>query len=202
MCKEQQSQEIEFFVKDVWDNWLSAKFGWPNMPMDTFVKILLAEIAGGDFVKINLRHPEEKYAMLPLEWRDIIMAILCANNGWREEFSQFIDMRSYFEDHVTWEMGFAQSLLNVADKLGKKWQNVCVQNQYFELVFTQAEVAKIRSSYSEETERPIRHFANLLCDHMYSRDNRENRVDYIARAYAKMHALNERKLYNKKVVVL
>ena len=57
-----------------------------------------------------LKQPERKTCVLPVNYKQNIQNIMCAGNGWFEEFSRLIDTEEYLDSHFAWETKFAGAI--------------------------------------------------------------------------------------------
>lgn len=156
------------------------------LDINDFVYLLLATLAENPKIS-DLKDRSKKIISLPVQYKQIIENILCADNGWKEEFSILIDTEEYFDDHFAWEQNLALALKQSLIDLNKTFE---YDFEYDSLLisFTQDEINMILSQYPDEEVRNIMdHFANLLVDYIYTRKYQEEFHDYYASAVRKMH---------------
>ena len=63
-----------------------------------------------------------KNAVIPVDYKQRIENILCAENGWKEKFSILIDTDEYFQDHFAWEQKLAIQIKNILQQIGKNYE--------------------------------------------------------------------------------
>ncbi len=153
-----------------------------------FARILLAELAENTTI-INFYNPDIKTADIPFNYREVIENILCADNGWKEEFSPLIDIERYFKEHFYWEEQFATEIMNVANNLGKEIV-FDLRRDHFCVIFSPEEIQDIKKEYDIEIIEVAEHFAILLTEFIFTRRYKEQVLDYSARTSAKMRERN------------
>lgn len=89
--------------------------------INDFVYLLLATLAQEPRI-IDLKDKSKKIISLPIQYKQIIENILCADNGWKEEFSILIDTEEYFENHFIWEQKLALALKQALINLNKTFE--------------------------------------------------------------------------------
>ncbi len=158
------------------------------LSMHDFVKLLFAMLAK-ESNEVYPRRSKTATIRIPFNYRERIENILCAGNGWKEEFSILIDTEDYFEDHFFWEERLSIEMLAVAKQLNRKFQFDLVNEQII-LQLSFMEVNSILSSCKdEEVKKTMKHFASLVLCSLYGREHQEEFVDYTARSRKLMHEL-------------
>lgn len=160
------------------------------LSISDFVYLLLATLAQDSGI-IDLKDKSKKIVTLPIQYKQIIECILCAENGWKEEFSVLIDIKEYFDDHFMWEQKLGITLKQVLVDLNK---NIEYDSRYDKLLicFTDEEIKMIFKKYpDEELKYVMNHFASLLVDYIYTRKFQEEYCDYYALTVAKLHNMNK-----------
>jgi len=148
-----------------------------------FVSLLFATLACNSKIKDK----NNKIVFLPANYKQIIENILCADNGWRDEFSCLIDMDDYFEDHFDWEFRLSLVIKNMLFEMNKSF-DYNFECDLLLFSFSKEEIEKIMNSFQNDKLKNImNHFANLLVDYIYTREYQENFYDYSAVAVKKMH---------------
>jgi len=157
-----------------------------TLSINEFVYLLLATLAQNSRI-FDMKDRSKKIISLPIQYKQIIENILCADNGWKEKFSVLIDTEEYFENHFAWEQKLALTLKQTLIDLNKTFE---YDFEYDKLLisFTQEEINMILSQYPNEGLKNImEHFANLLVDYIYTREFQEKHYDYYASTVSKMH---------------
>ena len=158
------------------------------LDLNDFTILMLATLADNSRV-INFINRDNKVAVIPVDYKQRIENILCAENGWKEEFSILINIDEYFEDHFAWEQQFAMQIKNVIERLGKNFEYDFLGDS-INLSFTQKEVDFILSNYRDEKLKNImKHFTSLLSDLIYSREFQEEFHDYSSKSVQYMKKL-------------
>ena len=160
------------------------------LSMHDFAILLLSKLAENSLA-VNLYYPKQKYAILPFNYRERIENILCADNGWKEEFSSLIDVADYFDDHFWWEERLAHELQNAVQEL-KKNMTFDIVHEEMSVIFYPNEIQKIFQKYDKDAVKKMGHFVNLLLDSIYTRKYREQFFDYSARSVSKMRTLMQK----------
>lgn len=161
--------------------------------INDFVCLLLATLAQNPRI-IYYEDRDKKTVSLPIQYKQIIENILCADNRWKEEFSILIDIEEYFKNHFIWEQKLALALKQTLINLNKTYEYDFEHDKLL-INFTQTEIDMILSQYqSEELKNAMDHFANLLVDYIYTREFQEEIHDYYASSVKKMHDIRERQL--------
>ena len=157
------------------------------LELHDFACLMLAQLALNDSSVSN--KPKTKFNVsLPFNYRDCIENILCADNGWKEEFSILIDMTDYFEDHFWWEERLSTEIIKIANRMNKHIE-YDLKDERIMLEFDENEISKICSRFSIIELALMNHFVSLVMDSIYSRRHKEEIFDYSARTTAKMHML-------------
>lgn len=163
-----------------------------TLSINEFVYLLLATLAQNTRV-LDFKYKNQKTIALPVQYKQIIENILCADNGWKKEFSILIDIEEYFKDHFIWEQKLALALKQALINLNKTFEYDFKYDNLL-IVFTQEEINMILSQYQdEELKNTMDHFTNLLVDYIYTREFQEKYYDYYADTVSKMHNQNVEK---------
>lgn len=158
------------------------------LTIDEFAQLLLVTLASNPIV-MDIKDKNKKIVSLPIQYKQIIENILCAENGWRERFSVLIDIEEYFENHFVWERKLALSIKQFLSYLNKPFE-YDFENDRLLINFTQNEIEEIMLKYPDEELRNIMyHFANLLINYIYTRDYQEKFHDYYASSVKKMYEM-------------
>lgn len=166
-----------------------------TLSMNEFVYLLLATLAHNSKIS-DEKDRSKKIILLPIRYKQIIENILCADNGWKEEFSILIDTEEYFENHFAWEKKLALTLKQALIDLNKAFEYDFVYDTLL-IYFTQDEINMIISQYPDEKLKNIMvHFVNLLVDYIYTREFQEEFYDYYASTVRKMHNIKEAQISN------
>lgn len=161
---------------------------------EDFALLMLATLAknskntycGGDIFIVSL----------PMQYKQIIQNILCADNGWKEEFSVLIDVNTYFDDHFAWERHLLIEISKVLSKLGKKVEFDLTDDKLL-ISLKKDEVDQILDRYqNNDVKDKMEHFTNLLVDYIYTRDYQEKFHDYYAVTVKKMQDMNKNQFYD------
>ena len=164
-----------------------------TLSLEDFVTLLLATLTKEPKI-INLKDCDRKIVSIPSNYKQVIENILCAENGWKEEFSILIDVEQYFDDHFGWEFQLALMFEKVLQDLNKEVKYDFYMDRLL-INFNQQEIDMIMNKYQDEHLKHImEHFASLLTDYIYTRDFQEKFHDYSALAVQKMKKLNEEKM--------
>lgn len=156
------------------------------LEMKKFVYLMLAMLAKNSKI-IDLKDSDRKIVPLPVNYKQIIENILCADNGWKDEFSILIDTEEYFEDHFGWEFRLSTTLKQVLSDLKKDFR-YDFENDRLLIDFTTDEINSIISNYEDKNLLDVmEHFTYLLVDYIYTRSFQERFHDYSASAVKKMH---------------
>ena len=161
--------------------------------INEFVYLLLATLAQNSKTT-DFRDQSKKIVSLPIQYKQIIENILCANNGWKEKFSILIDTEEYFEEHFLWEQKLSLALKQALIDLNKTFEYVFECDQLL-ISFTQEEIDTILSNYkNEELKNTMSHFASLLVSYIYTRAYQEGYYDYYASSVKKMHNIEKKRI--------
>jgi len=170
-----------------------------TLSIQDFTLLLLATLAKNSQV-IDLKNSDKLTVKIPVNYKQIIENILCAENGWKYEFSILIDINEYFDDHFAWELELSLTLKEVLNNL-KKDVEYDFSNDMLIIPFYQNEIDIIMKNYTDELLlNTMDHFASLLVDLIYTREFQENFHDYSASAVTKMKNSNEEKYANEEVI--
>ena len=165
-----------------------------TLSLKDFLYLLLATLAINS-QRYNLKDRNNKIIALPVNYKQIIQNILCANNGWKDKFSILINIEEYFDDHFAWERELAKNLKNILKELNKSFE---YDFEYDEILitFTEEEINMILKNYqNEKLKDTMSHFVNLLTDYIYTRDFQEKFHDYSANAVKKMNEIRNKEIY-------
>ena len=166
-----------------------------TLNINEFVYLLLATLAQNPII-FDMKDRSKKIISLPIQYKQIIENILCADNGWKEEFSVLIDIEEYFENHFAWEQKLSLTLKQALIDLNKTFEYDFECDKLL-IYFTQDEINMILSKYTDEELKNIMdHFANLLVDYIYTREFQEEHYDYYAPTVRKMHNIKEAQINN------
>ena len=162
-----------------------------TLTLSDFTILMIATLADNSKV-IDLINRDNRVAVIPVDYKQRIENILCAENGWKEEFSILINIDEYFEDHFAWEQQLAMQIKNVIERLGKNFEYDFLRDS-INISFSQKEVDFILSNYRDEKVKNIMdHFTSLLSDLIYSRRFQEKFQDYSSRSVQYMKKLRKR----------
>ena len=156
-----------------------------TLEINDFTTLLLGTLAQESLI-FDLNNPNQKIAFLPFSYKQIIENILCAENGWKEEFSSLIDIEEYFDDHFAWEHKLTYEIQEVLNTLNKKLE-IDLKYDRLLITFTQEELNLILAKYPKVIKNKMNHFANLLTGYIYTREYQEKFNDFYATSVAKMH---------------
>lgn len=160
--------------------------------LNDFTYLMLATLAQESKI-IDLRDKTKKTISLPIHYKQIIENILCADNGWKEEFSILIDTQEYFDDHFDWERRLSSTIRQILIDLNKSFEYDIIYDRLL-ITFTQDEVDTIMLRYpDEELKNIMNHFTNLLVAYIYTREFQEEFYDYSAVSVKKMHDMKNNK---------
>ena len=165
------------------------------MKLNDFVYLLFATLADNSKIN-NLNDKNRKIVFFPVNYKQIIENVLCADNNWKDEFSCLIDIDDYFEDHFDWELRLSLEIKNMLLKMDKFFE-YNFECDVLLISFSNEEIDNIINRYrSEKLKSRMKHFANLLVDYIYTREYQERFFDYSAAAVRKMHNNFENKIYD------
>lgn len=162
-----------------------------TLSLNDFTILMIATLADNSKF-IDFTNRDKKIAAIPVDYKQRIENILCAENGWKEEFSILINIDEYFEDHFAWEQQLAMQIKTVIEQLGKKFEYDFLGDS-INISFMQEEVDFILSNYKDENMKNImNHFTCLLSDFIYSRIFQEEFHDYSSKSvqYMKKYRRN------------
>jgi len=169
------------------------------LSIEEFAELFMATVAENT---LEIRFVKRKYdsdievkkASLYFNYRDRIKCILCEENGWEEEFSDLIDMKSYFYDHFLWEQQLSYNIMKIANKYNSKIKFDFV-NEVISFEFNQNTINQIFSKYSEKYDDAyydkMKHLVAIMQSSLYSREHIEKIFDRLALANKKMHTIFE-----------
>ena len=164
-----------------------------TLSLNDFVYLLLATLAKKSQI-IDLNDKSKKILSLPVQYKQIIESILCAENGWKDEFSVLINVEEYFEDHFAWERKLASVIKQTLIDLNKTYE-YDFENDRLLIIFPEKEIDVIMSKFpDEELKNIMDHFVYLLLDYIYTRYYQESFNDYYAEAVEKMRDINASKI--------
>ena len=144
--------------------------------------ILLITTMANDSKRIDLINQNNKVAVLPVDYKQRIENILCAENGWKEKFSVLINTEEYFEDHFEWEQQLSQQIKKCLKQMNKNFE-YDFERDSINISFTQKEIDSVLSKYKDENIKSImKHFVALISDYIYSREYQEQFHDYSSRS--------------------
>lgn len=136
----------------------------PMIDMQHFVEITLASLANKSqdfyFYKTN-----KKTAYLPINYKNIIENIMYEANGWGIRFSPLINIKTYYENQLDWEIKLANQInkyLNTHDKQ----ISIDLENDYYKIEFQDEEINQIMAEYDDDFLNIVDHFTNLLKDQL------------------------------------
>ncbi len=159
-----------------------------TLTLSDFTILMIVTLADNSKV-IDLTNRDNRVAVIPVDYKQRIENILCAENGWKEEFSILINTDEYFEDHFAWEQQLAMQIKNVIERLRKNFEYDFLRDS-INISFAQKEVDFILSNYRDEKVKNIMdHFTSLLSDWIYSRKFQEEFQDYSSRSVQYMKKL-------------
>ena len=167
--------------------------------IEDFVNLLLVTLANKKS-RIDLNDINKRIAALPSNYKQIIENILCADNRWKEIFSDLIDINEYFEDHFAWESKLAKTLKDTLIEMNKSVEYEFESDSLL-IAFTKEEIDEVMSRYpDEELTKCMARFVTLLTNYIYTRSFQEYHYDYSAKAVKKMHDLWEEKINDGLVI--
>lgn len=151
--------------------------------------ILLITMLANNSKIIDLINQDNKVAVLPVDFKQRIENILCAENGWKEKFSVLIDTEDYFDDHFAWEKKLGLEIKKTLEQMDKKYE-YDFEIDSIKIPFTQKEIDLILSQYKDDNvKRVMEHFSNLINDYIYTREFQEQFNDYNSRSVQYMKKL-------------
>ena len=159
-----------------------------TLSLNDFTILMIATLADNSKF-IDFANRDKRIAVIPVDYKQRIENILCAENGWKEEFSILINTDEYFEDHFAWEQQLATQIKAVIERLGKNFEYDFLGDS-INISFIQKEIDFILSNYKDENMKNImNHFTSLLSDFIYSRTFQEEFHDYSSRSVQYMKKL-------------
>lgn len=159
-----------------------------TLSLNDFTILMIATLADNSKF-IDFANRDKRIAVIPVDYKQRIENILCAENGWKEEFSILINIDEYFEDHFAWEQQLATQIKAVIERLGKNFEYDFLGDS-INISFIQKEIDFILSNYKDENMKNImNHFTSLLSDFIYSRTFQEEFHDYSSRSVQYMKKL-------------
>ncbi|MBR2708049.1 MAG: hypothetical protein IKE90_01285 [Bacilli bacterium] len=159
-----------------------------TLSLNDFTILMIATLADNSKF-IDFANRDKRIAVIPVDYKQRIENILCAENGWKEEFSILINIDEYFEDHFAWEQQLATQIKAVIERLGKNFEYDFLEDS-INISFIQKEIDFILSNYKDENMKNImNHFTSLLSDFIYSRTFQEEFHDYSSRSVQYMKKL-------------
>ena len=159
-----------------------------TLSLNDFTILMIATLADNSKF-IDFANRDKRIAVIPVDYKQRIENILCAENGWKEEFSILINIDEYFEDHFAWEQQLATQIKAVIERLGKNFEYDFLGDS-INISFIQKEIDFILSNYKDENMKNImNHFTSLLSDFIYSRTFQEEFHDYSSRSVKYMRKL-------------
>ena len=167
--------------------------------IEDFVNLLLVMLANKKS-RTDLNDKNKRIVKLPANYKQIIENILCADNNWKDIFSDLINIDEYFDDHFAWEIKLTKTLKETLIKMNKSIEYEFESDSLL-ITFTTEEIKEIMSRYSdEELTKPMARFVTLLTDYIYTREFQERHYDYYASSVKKMHNLWEEKINDDLVI--
>lgn len=167
-----------------------------TLSINKFATLLIASLADNSRV-IDYNNLDNKVAVIPADYKQRIENIICAGNGWQNEFSPLININEYFEDHFAWEQQLATQIKIILKKMGKKMK-YDIENDSIKISFSQKEVDSLLSNYKDNKVIQIMdHFVSLMGDVIYTREFQEEFHDYNAKSiqYMKKMKKNKESMY-------
>ena len=159
-----------------------------TLSLNSFAMLLLATLADNSETIVN---HDNKVAIIPTNYKQIIENILCAENGWRDKFSVLIDTTEYFNDHFEWERQLAKQIQAILNKMGKTFK-YDFERDNIHIYFSQTEIDIILSQYNDKNiKNTMKHFVSLLNDCIYTREYQEQVHDYSSRSFQYMNRLRK-----------
>jgi hypothetical protein len=158
------------------------------LSLNRFAILLIVTLANNSKV-IDLINRDNRVAVIPVDFKQRIENILCAENGWKDRFSVLIDTDKYFDDHFAWEQQLALQIKNVLQQMNKKFEYDFVRDS-INISFSQKEIDEILSHFKDDNVKNImNHFASLISDYIYTREFQEQFHDYSSRSVQYMKKL-------------
>ena len=159
-----------------------------TLSLNEFTILMIATLADNSKI-IDWENRDKRIAVLPVDYKQRIENILCAENGFKEKFSILIDIDEYFQDHFAWEEKLAIQIKNFLQRMGKDFEYDFVMDS-IRISFTQKEIGLILSNYRNNNIKKImRHFTSVMGDNIYTREFQEHFYDYNSRSVLYMKRL-------------
>ena len=159
-----------------------------TLSLNEFTILMIATLADNSKI-IDWENRDKRIAVLPVDYKQRIENILCAENGFKEKFSILIDIEEYFQDHFSWEEQLAIQIKNFLQRMGKDFEYDFVMDS-IRISFTQKEIGLILSNYRNNNIKKImRHFTSVMSDNIYTREFQEHFYDYNSRSVLYMKRL-------------
>ena len=166
------------------------------MEIKDFTYLLLATLANNSKI-VNLRDKSIRTFFIPVNYKQIIQNIMCAGNGWDDEFSILINKEEYFDNHFAWEIKFSSSLKQTLGELQKPYKYDFVGDRLL-IDIKQAQVDQILEKFpNKKIRNTMDHFTNLLTDFIYTREYQEEYHDHSAIAVERMRQIKKEKAEKK-----
>ena len=160
------------------------------LSLNGFAILLIVTLANNSKV-IDLINKDNKVAVIPVDYKQRIENIMCAENGWKDRFSVLIDIDEYFDDHFAWEQQLALQIKNVLQQMNKNFEYDFLRDS-INISFSQGEIDLILSHYKNDNVKNImNHFASLISDYIYTREFQEQFHDYNSRSIQYMKKLQK-----------
>lgn len=151
------------------------------LDLRNFAILLITTLANNSEVN-NPTNKDNKIAFLPVDYKQRIENILCAENAWKEKFSSLIDIQEYFDDHFMWEHQLALQIKNILQQMDKNFEYDFLKES-INISFTQKEIDLILSKYKDESiKNTMNYFVSLISDYIYTREYQERFNDYNSRS--------------------
>ena len=160
------------------------------LSLNGFAILFIVTLANNSRV-IDLINKDNKVAVIPVDYKQRIENIMCAENGWKDRFSVLIDIDEYFDDHFAWEQQLALQIKNVLQQMNKNFEYDFLRDS-INISFSQREIDLILSHYMNDNVKNImNHFASLISDYIYTREFQEQFYDYNSRSIQYMKKLQK-----------
>ncbi len=148
------------------------------LSLKDFTILMIASLANNS--KSSAINPNKKIAVIPVDYKQRIENILCAENNWKEIFSEIIDINEYFQDHFAWEEELGRQIEYVLQKMGKEYEYDFVHDS-INISFSQNEIDFILSNYKDDNAKALmKQFSSLIGAYIYTREFQEQYHDYSA----------------------
>jgi len=147
-----------------------------TLSLRDFTILMIASLANNS--KSSVTNPNKKIAVIPVDYKQRIENILCAENNWKDIFSEVIDTDLYFQDHFAWEQELAVQIEHVLQTMGKEFEYDFVHDS-INIPFSQKEIDFILSNYkNNHIKMMMKQFTALIGDYIYTREFQEEFHDY------------------------